>query len=537
MASQKRPSPILIPQVDEPKEPEEGKGIAMHISNITKRIGPDGKLRKRVGEEDPVNANNIKIETKNNGQSQISQISDGKSQISNNSKSQTSNGSQTKSQSSNGSKSQSQSNDSSQSQISNHGQSQISDNSKIQANNSQSTNGSQSQSQANNSKSQSSNGSQSQSQISSHGQSQISNNSKSQISNNSQLDKKREALQRKLSRLSVSNDAAGFDMPAYPLDKKTPDEPTDIWMKELINHVAKLKAFQDGLITAYGKQAQQFEASARTDKHNAMYALLRATESLVANYRKQHTYFLIDAGFRKKIDQLLGGSHKIQYRQVVDSMRKTTILPFYRKVSAILSSTFEVTPDMLDSDDLQARYDALMTKIDTDVEKIYALYNNKLDPMDLINQNFMVMYALKGMTIFFIWFSLYLSSKIFQEKYVNNVFVNNQDPPSLYSFVGVFLGFEVGFTVLMVIILYLLKYLFDKSGDFLINDAVLKRFTFDYVCTMVLVLIIGLVMASILMKKKYFRYKTDGLRGIRSLQEIMFSLGSVVALLPIFMYM
>jgi hypothetical protein len=157
--------------------------------------------------------------------------------------------------------------------------------------------------------------------------------------------------------------------------------------------------------------------------------------------------------------------------------------------------------------------------------------------MDMMTKSTIAMYGLKALSVLFIWFSLYLTSKIVQETYVNNVFVNNKDPPSLYKFLLVFFSLQVGLILMLLVVLFLLQYVFDKAGDFVINMPLIQKFVFDLICSNGLILVIGFIIAAVMMKKKYFRYKTDGLRAIRSLQEVLMYVAIVITAVPFFMVM
>jgi hypothetical protein len=50
-------------------------------------------------------------------------------------------------------------------------------------------------------------------------------------------------------------------------------------------------------------------------------------------------------------------------------------------------------------------------------------------------------------------------------------------------------------------------------------------------------MVIGMLIGVVIKKKKYFRYKTEGERGIRAFEEIMKSTATVITLIPTFMVM
>jgi hypothetical protein len=44
----------------------------------------------------------------------------------------------------------------------------------------------------------------------------------------------------------------------------------------------------------------------------------------------------------------------------------------------------------------------------------------------------------------------------------------------------------------------------------------------------------GIVVAMTIQKKRYFRYKTEGLRGIRALKEIVMGVAALIGVIPYF---
>jgi hypothetical protein len=143
-----------------------------------------------------------------------------------------------------------------------------------------------------------------------------------------------------------------------------------------------------------------------------------------------------------------------------------------------------------------------------------------------------VMYVLKFMRIFVVAGALYLASKTFQTRYVTAVFVNNEPPPGLMGFVLTFVVIEAIFMSLILFIVMLLAKTLDMNEMFPITDQVFSLFLFDSIVSSILTAVLGLMISMVVMKKKYFRYRTDGMRAIRSLQEMMLNVAIVTSLLP-----
>jgi hypothetical protein len=289
--------------------------------------------------------------------------------------------------------------------------------------------------------------------------------------------------------------------------------------------------------------------------------ILRVVRKSADLFDKKNRQFLIDAGFLQKVQILLdyeghlkqqnGGAPPVsikaptnspksvlkyqRYTDAVDAYNVEVIQRFYDELERELTKNFNLDPKTQDKEDLERDRDALLDELSTKKEKLYALYYNKVSIMDLVNQTFMAVYMLKGFRVFFAWFSTYMASKILQERYVSQVFANNEDPPDLRLFVGYYFGLELMFIAALMLFLSLVRYLFDKQGDFIINGILIRKFLVDYVISTIFILLLSLILASVMMSKKYFRYKTDGLRAIRSLQSLTFYITCIISAIPFFM--
>jgi hypothetical protein len=348
--------------------------------------------------------------------------------------------------------------------------------------------------------------------------------------------------------LKATEKSSGLtNMPAHPYEI---NQEQDDWLNAFTNHIAKVQKTQENLLLSFKNTCDEVKKSrGSTNNEKAiMQNLLNAASSTMATYNKIHVHFLFDKSYRKVIPLLLL-KRSAEYKDILNMLREKTLVPFYTQLGKQLSSTWTgvaargganqvgISADDFDREDLQSSYDGTMTKMDKDMEKIYDFYNNRVSLMDMMTKSTIAMYGLKALSVLFIWFSLYLTSKIVQETYVNNVFVNNKDPPSLYKFLLVFFSLEVGLILMLLVVLFLLQYVFDKAGDFVINMPLIQKFVFDLICSNGLILVIGFIIAAVMMKKKYFRYKTDGLRAIRSLQEVLMSVAIVITAVPFFMVM
>lgn len=307
------------------------------------------------------------------------------------------------------------------------------------------------------------------------------------------------------------------------------------------------------------------DPNAKTEIQKGFSEILRLGNKAVDLFEKKNIQFLIDARFLSKVDYLKkyekylafeeeqeknkglasppsaqyrksGGAppSKVKYSEAVRNYYRDVIDKFYNRIETIISTNFKIE-GAEDKEELERLRDDLFEKLSKSREKLYALYNNKVSIMDTLNQTFVAVYLLKVVRLGFAFFAMYTASKILQQQYVNNVFANNQDPPDLRLFLIYYWGIELIFIIGLMIFLVLLKFLFDRQGDFIINGYLIMKFTQDYIISSVLILILGIIIASVIMQKKYFKYKTDGLRAIRANQDILFYVVLVINFIPFFL--
>ena len=333
----------------------------------------------------------------------------------------------------------------------------------------------------------------------------------------------------------VATGAGGMLFGARPI---ADPEKIQRYRAEFEAFVQKLRPFQSQLGDALSKQMTELknEGSSGTgiNRKYAFMKIINAAKSASKAFVAKNTQFFIDQGFRRKLGYLMMFDDKY-YASLVGRLAKESVEPFYDRIELLLRSNVTPRSGTDDPDEILAAKEVFVDSISKIKEKLYALYNNKITPMDVFNSTFFVIYFLKALRVFFIWFALYLASKIFQQYYTSKVFANNLDPPDLRLFIAIFWGLEALFTMGVMIFLLLLMFIYGASGDFIINRDMMTKYMVDYVVSTIFILIIGTVLASTMQKKKYFRYKTDGLRAIRSLQDMMLGVSGIVSIIPFFL--
>jgi len=158
--------------------------------------------------------------------------------------------------------------------------------------------------------------------------------------------------------------------------------------------------------------------------------------------------------------------------------------------------------------------------------------------MDIILDTlFYTIYVLKFINLGFVALSLHLTEKLFSEMYMKKVYALDENPPSLNRFIGLFLLIHSGFNLFNLIILILLHYMFKTpGGTFFINWYLISTYLKDFLLINLFLVIVSIIISGLIQKKKYFRYRTEGLRAIRGFREIMFFAACVVYIIPFFYF-
>jgi hypothetical protein len=187
-------------------------------------------------------------------------------------------------------------------------------------------------------------------------------------------------------------------------------------------------------------------------------------------------------------------------------------------------------------EDVKAKYAATTKNVLNTNKNLFSMYNNKGSIMSLItDSHFIAIYVLKIIHYGMLVGALYLTEKIFSQMYMQEVYANNKDPPSLITMYGIFLGLDIGFVIFLLTVMFLLMYIFKgRANNFIINPDLIKSFCVDFLMFTVILGLVMIILGSFMQMKKYFRYKTEGLRAIRAYKDISLTVGAVLLVIPFF---
>jgi hypothetical protein len=144
------------------------------------------------------------------------------------------------------------------------------------------------------------------------------------------------------------------------------------------------------------------------------------------------------------------------------------------------------------------------------------------------NMLLMGLLGVKIMRLIFCFTALYMAKNYTSQVYMDKVLIKDENPPRLTNMIYLGMVFEIIFMMMFLGLLYMADSQF-KMG--LSPSSFFSGFAIpDYFICTFFILAYGYIIAGEMYSKKYFLYKEDGLRAIRALSGIMFSITIVTTL-------
>jgi hypothetical protein len=187
--------------------------------------------------------------------------------------------------------------------------------------------------------------------------------------------------------------------------------------------------------------------------------------------------------------------------------------------------------------EVEERYDAMIDWIQDQEGRIEHLHVKGAPPLleALLEPQFLTIYLLKLLRLIIGWYGLRVASRVFQAMYDDKVYVHDEDPPLPIVFVGIFAGIDIAVNLVVLVILMFLRHMFKSSdNEFPVDRHMLSAWMLDYCVTMVLIVALASIIGEVIRKKKYFRYKYEGDRGIRAMQQMVMYVYCVILFMPFF---
>jgi hypothetical protein len=278
------------------------------------------------------------------------------------------------------------------------------------------------------------------------------------------------------------------------------------------------------------------------DKRKEIRALL--------DYLQTFVYVKDDLFIAKFTDDEKAKAKALQLRETYNKIEKTFneflqsfhIMneSFYKGLSELLEDTITDSSTIYMRDKERSKIVILKRDLLANMQylpkKIKSFYTLNYPVTEMFDMQFLLMYIIKFVKILSFSFSMNMATNIFIQKYENVVYDKKINPPSLTSFMFIFLGFDLFFTIFLFILLGLCGFLFKtENNTFPIDGYLYKKFAVDYIISTIIIMVLGILIGSVIKQKKYFRYKTEGERGIRAFEDIMKMTATVVTIAPMFM--
>lgn len=148
-----------------------------------------------------------------------------------------------------------------------------------------------------------------------------------------------------------------------------------------------------------------------------------------------------------------------------------------------------------------------------------------------------ILYFVKLARVMMLWIALYLTEKLFQDAYVQKVWLQEDSPPSLLPLAPIALGMEaVGFAVMVAVLVLVRMWCKRPDNTFIIDASLIRKVVADYVGSLPALLAMGILLALVVQQKRTLRYADDGVRGIRALAGMLLAMYAVLLAMPFFSF-
>jgi hypothetical protein len=144
-----------------------------------------------------------------------------------------------------------------------------------------------------------------------------------------------------------------------------------------------------------------------------------------------------------------------------------------------------------------------------------------------------VVIGVRIVRVMVLWIAYYFVDRAYQASFVQRTVVDGEEPPALWTIPIAAFAIEAAIFALVLGMLFLLKARFKTpTNTFVIDGPLLSRLATDYALTTAVSLAVCGGTGLVAQDRRHFRYRDDGLRGIRAASLLMFvESAAIVALL------
>lgn len=187
--------------------------------------------------------------------------------------------------------------------------------------------------------------------------------------------------------------------------------------------------------------------------------------------------------------------------------------------------------------DLEGKRDRMGAWMEAQADRVHTSFLRGAPTLldDMFEPQQLVIWALKALRIGIAAVVLDVAARAYRGVYQRRVHVLDQPPPDPAVFVAMFLALDATFHLLVLAVLFtLFKMLKTPDNSFPIDLDVISRWAMDYVAGTVVIMLLCLSLGYIIKNKRYFRFRHEGDRAIRSLAQMSFYVYVVTVPIPFY---
>ena len=195
---------------------------------------------------------------------------------------------------------------------------------------------------------------------------------------------------------------------------------------------------------------------------------------------------------------------------------------------------------MLDNEqeaEVNDRFTGLMVWVSDQAERVDRLYTNGTPGFadTMMDPAFLLIYGLKALRFGIAYYALFVAGRVFQRMYDGRVYARDDPPPHPLRFIGLFMAVDVAINLVVLSLLVFSKHMFKTvHNEFPVDGQLLAMWMTDYLLTTLVVFTLAYIIGEVVRRKKYFRYKYEGDRGIRAMQRMVMYVYGIVLFIPFF---
>jgi hypothetical protein len=164
-------------------------------------------------------------------------------------------------------------------------------------------------------------------------------------------------------------------------------------------------------------------------------------------------------------------------------------------------------------------------------ERVAMAYSDAIVDADYSTFVVAIVYCMaKLVSLSLVWVSGYVAERDVNEAFTRLVYLERKSPPQLGRMVSTQVSVYLASMVALVLLFMLIMYLCSNTSS---EQAIVAVWLVFDVCITVLIMVaVGEAITRSVSDQKYFNYRTEGLRAIRSVRQMLVGTMLIVCLFP-----